>query len=108
VPVITANYILVFCASKDCKLYIFSFMQLQKTEAKMSLFADVEHVALRTREYTEKTRKKLLMERNAIIAARMGALPSRPNQQGAAGNRLPPGYGAPAVRPPNAMPRPSS
>ncbi|VAH94935.1 unnamed protein product [Triticum turgidum subsp. durum] len=81
---------------------------LQKTEAKMSLFADVEHVALRTREYTEKTRKKLLMERNAIIAARMGALPSRPNQQGAAGNRLPPGYGAPAVRPPNAMPRPSS
>ncbi|CAM0875086.1 unnamed protein product [Alopecurus aequalis] len=81
---------------------------LQKTEAKMSLFADVEHVALRTREYTEKTRKKLLMERNAIIAARMGALPSRPNQHGVAGNRLPPGYGAPAVRPPNAMPRPGS
>ncbi|KAM0871531.1 hypothetical protein ACQ4PT_039336 [Festuca glaucescens] len=81
---------------------------LQKTEAKMSLFADVEHVALRTREYTEKTRKKLLMERNAIIAARMGALSSRPNQHGVAGNRLPPGYGAPAVRPPNAMPRPGS
>uniref|UniRef100_A0ACD5X7X2 Uncharacterized protein n=1 Tax=Avena sativa TaxID=4498 RepID=A0ACD5X7X2_AVESA len=81
---------------------------LQKTEAKMSLFAEVENVALRTREYTEKTRKKLLMERNAIIAARMGALPSRPSQHGAAGNRLPPGYGAPAVRPPNAMPRPSS
>ncbi|KQK13472.1 SWI/SNF complex subunit SWI3D isoform X3 [Brachypodium distachyon] len=81
---------------------------LQKTEAKMSLFADIEHVALRTREYTEKTRKKLLMERNAIIAARMGAVSSRANQPGIAGNRLPAGYGGPAVRPPNAMPRPSS
>ncbi|CAN6281607.1 unnamed protein product [Urochloa humidicola] len=80
----------------------------QKIEVKMSLFAEIEQVVLRTREYTEKTRKKLLMERNAIIAARMGALPSRPNQLGAAGNRLPLGYGNPAVRPPNAMPRPSS
>ncbi|CAN6322790.1 unnamed protein product [Urochloa humidicola] len=80
----------------------------QKIEVKMSLFAEIEQVVLRTREYTEKTRKKLLMERNAIIAARMGALPSRPNQAGIAGNRLPPGYGNPAVRPPNAMPRPSS
>ncbi|KAJ1293844.1 hypothetical protein BS78_01G100100 [Paspalum vaginatum] len=80
----------------------------QKIEVKMSLFAEIEQVVLRTREYTEKTRKKLLMERNAIIAARMGALPSRPNQPGVPGNRLPPGYGNPAVRPPNAMPRPSS
>ncbi|RLN18471.1 SWI/SNF complex subunit SWI3D isoform X3 [Panicum miliaceum] len=80
----------------------------QKIEVKMSLFAEIEQVVLRTREYTEKTRKKLLLERNAIIAARMGALPSRPNQPGVAGNRLPPGYGNPAVRPPNAMPRPSS
>ncbi|KAL6637740.1 hypothetical protein ACP70R_025312 [Stipagrostis hirtigluma subsp. patula] len=80
----------------------------QKIEAKMSLFAEIEQVVLRTREYTEKTRKKLLMERNAIIAARMGALPSRANHPGVAGNRLPPGYGNPAVRPPNTMPRPSS
>ncbi|CAN6297980.1 unnamed protein product [Urochloa humidicola] len=80
----------------------------QKIEVKMSLFAEIEQVVLRTREYTEKTRKKLLLERNAIIAARMGALPSRPNQLGVAGNRLPPGYGNPAVRPPNAMPRPNS
>ena len=87
---------------------ILDFMQFQKIEVKMSLFAEIEQVVLRTREYTEKTRKKLLLERNAIIAARMGALPSRPNQPGVAGNRLPPGYGNPAVRPPNAMPRPSS
>ncbi|KAF8675351.1 hypothetical protein HU200_047714 [Digitaria exilis] len=80
----------------------------QKIEVKMSLFAEIEQVVLRTREYTEKTRKKLLLERNAIIAARMGALPSRPNQPGVPGNRLPPGYGNPAVRPPNVMPRPSS
>ncbi|XP_062212241.1 SWI/SNF complex subunit SWI3D-like isoform X2 [Phragmites australis] len=80
----------------------------QKIEVKMSLFAEIEQVVLRTREYTEKTRKKLLMERNVIIAARMGALPSRPNQPGVAGNRLPPGYGNPGVRLPNAMPRPSS
>ncbi|RLN39796.1 SWI/SNF complex subunit SWI3D isoform X3 [Panicum miliaceum] len=80
----------------------------QKIEVKMSLFAEIEQVVLQTREYTEKTRKKLLLERNAIIAARMGALPSRPNQPSVAGNRLPPGYGNPAVRPPNAMPRPSS
>ncbi|TVU45337.1 hypothetical protein EJB05_04822, partial [Eragrostis curvula] len=80
----------------------------QKIEVKMSLFSEIEQVVLRTREYTEKTRKKLLMERNAIIAARMGALPSRPNQPGVAGNRLPPGYGNHVVRPPNAMPRPSS
>ncbi|CAD6214313.1 unnamed protein product [Miscanthus lutarioriparius] len=80
----------------------------QKIEVKMSLFSEIEQVVLRTREYTEKTRKKLLMERNAIIAARMGALPSRPNQPGVAGNRLPPGYGNPPVRPPNAMPRPTS
>ncbi|XP_062214754.1 SWI/SNF complex subunit SWI3D-like isoform X2 [Phragmites australis] len=80
----------------------------QKIEVKMSLFAEIEQVVLRTKEYTEKTRKKLLMERNAIIAARMGALPSRPNQPGVAGNRLPPGYGNPVVRPPNAMRRPSS
>ncbi|KAL6843471.1 hypothetical protein ACP4OV_026533 [Aristida adscensionis] len=80
----------------------------QKIEVKMSLFAEIEQTILRTREYMEKTRKKLLMERNAIIAARMGALPSRANQPGVAGNRLPPGYGNPAVRPPNAMPRPSS
>ncbi|ONM08715.1 SWI/SNF complex subunit SWI3D [Zea mays] len=80
----------------------------QKLEVKMSLFSEIEQVVLRTREYTEKTRKKLLMERNAIIAARMGALPSRPNQPGVAGNRLPPGYGNPPLRSPNAMPRPSS
>ncbi|XP_066368985.1 SWI/SNF complex subunit SWI3D isoform X2 [Miscanthus floridulus] len=80
----------------------------QKIEVKMSLFSEIEQVVLRTREYTEKTRKKLLMERNAIIAARMGALPSRPNQPGVAGNRLPPGYGNPSVRPPNALPRPTS
>uniref|UniRef100_A0A804P8G8 SWI/SNF complex subunit SWI3D n=1 Tax=Zea mays TaxID=4577 RepID=A0A804P8G8_MAIZE len=80
----------------------------QKIEVKMSLFSEIEQVVFRTREYTEKTRKKLLKERNAIIAARMGALPSRPNQTGVAGNRLPPGYGNPPVRPPNAMPRPTS
>lgn len=81
----------------------------RKVEAKVSFLTEVEHLVQRTREYTEKTRKKLLMERNAIIAARMGSLPSRPNQPGAAGNRLPAGYGGPIVRPPpNAMPRPSS
>jgi SWI/SNF related-matrix-associated actin-dependent regulator of chromatin subfamily C len=89
-------------------LIICHFLQFQKIEIKMSLFVEIEQMVLRTREYTEKTRKKLLMERNAIIAARMGTLPSRPNQPGVAGNRLPPGYGNPNVRPPNAMLRPSS
>ncbi|KAL5209309.1 hypothetical protein ABZP36_004932 [Zizania latifolia] len=80
----------------------------RKVEAKVSFLAEIEHLVQRTREFTEKTRKKLLIERNAIIAARMGALPSRPNQPGAAGNRIPVGYGGPVMRPPNAMPRPSS
>ncbi|KAF0910346.1 hypothetical protein E2562_001526 [Oryza meyeriana var. granulata] len=81
----------------------------RKVEVKVSFLTEVEHLVQRTREFTEKTRKKLLMERNAIIAARMGSLPSRPNQPGAAGNRVPAGYGGPVVRPPpNAMPRPSS
>ncbi|KAG8062397.1 hypothetical protein GUJ93_ZPchr0003g17475 [Zizania palustris] len=80
----------------------------RKVEAKVSFLTEIEHLVQRTREFTEKTRKKLLIERNAIIAARMGALPSRPNQPGAAGNRLPVGYGGPVVRPPNAMPRPSN
>uniref|UniRef100_J3LSA9 SWI/SNF complex subunit SWI3D n=1 Tax=Oryza brachyantha TaxID=4533 RepID=J3LSA9_ORYBR len=81
----------------------------RKVEAKVSFLTEVEHLVQRTREFTEKTRKKLLMERNAIIAARMGSLPSRPNQPGAPGNRLPAGYGGPVVRPPpNAMSRPSS
>ncbi|KAG8097987.1 hypothetical protein GUJ93_ZPchr0013g33809 [Zizania palustris] len=80
----------------------------RKVEAKVSFLAEIEHLVHRTREFTEKTRKKLLIERNAIIAARMGAMPSRPHQPGAAGNRLPVGYGGQVMRPPNAMPRPSS
>lgn len=67
-------------------------MQFQKVEAKMSFFAEVEHLVLRARELTEKIRKKLLMERIAIIAARMAAVSSRPNQHGAPGARLPVGY----------------
>uniref|UniRef100_A0A0D9VYC4 SWI/SNF complex subunit SWI3D n=1 Tax=Leersia perrieri TaxID=77586 RepID=A0A0D9VYC4_9ORYZ len=80
----------------------------RKVETKVSFLTEVENMVQRTREFTEKTRKKLLMERNAIIAARMGSMPSRPNQPAAAGNRLPAGYGGPIIRPPNAMPRPSS
>ncbi|XP_062184146.1 SWI/SNF complex subunit SWI3D-like [Phragmites australis] len=66
--------------------------QFQKVEAKMSFFAELEHLVLRARELTKKIRKKLLMERIAIIAARMAAVSSRPNQHGAPGARLPVGY----------------
>ncbi|XP_052153531.1 SWI/SNF complex subunit SWI3D-like [Oryza glaberrima] len=68
--------------------------QLHKMQAKMSVFTEVDNLALRAREHTERTRKKLLMERSAIIASRMAALPPRPNHQpGMPGSRLPVGYG---------------
>lgn len=69
--------------------------QFQKMQAKMSFFTEIENLLLRVREYTEKTRKKLMMERSVIIAARMATIPSRPNQPGAGapGIRLPVGYG---------------
>ncbi|KAF0893220.1 hypothetical protein E2562_023475 [Oryza meyeriana var. granulata] len=68
--------------------------QFHKMQAKMSFFAEIENLVLRVREHTEKTRKKLLMERSAIIASRMAAMPPRPNHQpGMPGSRLPVGYG---------------
>uniref|UniRef100_A0A0E0KM50 SWIRM domain-containing protein n=1 Tax=Oryza punctata TaxID=4537 RepID=A0A0E0KM50_ORYPU len=68
--------------------------QLHKMQTKMSVFTEVDNLVLRAREHTEKTRKKLLMERSAIIASRMAALPPRPNHHpGMPGSRLPVGYG---------------
>uniref|UniRef100_A0A0E0P4H1 SWIRM domain-containing protein n=1 Tax=Oryza rufipogon TaxID=4529 RepID=A0A0E0P4H1_ORYRU len=68
--------------------------QLHKMQAKMSVFTEADNLVLRAREHTERTRKKLLMERSAIIASRMAALPPRPNHQpGMPGSRLPVGYG---------------
>ncbi|KAF8749624.1 hypothetical protein HU200_012642 [Digitaria exilis] len=57
--------------------------QFQKMETKMSFLAEVENMVHRSRELTEKMRKKLLLERNAIIASRMAAMASRTNQPGA-------------------------
>ena len=56
-------------------------MQFQKMETKMSFLAEVENLVLRSRELTEKMRKKLLLERNAIMASRMAAAASRINQR---------------------------
>uniref|UniRef100_A0A0D9W1T7 ZZ-type domain-containing protein n=1 Tax=Leersia perrieri TaxID=77586 RepID=A0A0D9W1T7_9ORYZ len=69
--------------------------QLHKMQAKMAFFTEVENLVLQARSHTEKTRKKLLMDRNAIIASRMAAMPPRPppNQPGMPGSRLPVGYG---------------
>uniref|UniRef100_A0A0D9ZGD9 SWIRM domain-containing protein n=1 Tax=Oryza glumipatula TaxID=40148 RepID=A0A0D9ZGD9_9ORYZ len=68
--------------------------QLHKMQAKMSVFTEADNLVLRAREHTERTRKKLLMERSAIITSRMAALPPRPNHQpGMPGSRLPVGYG---------------
>ncbi|KAL6650260.1 hypothetical protein ACP70R_009185 [Stipagrostis hirtigluma subsp. patula] len=66
--------------------------QFQKIEVKMSFLAEIENLVLRARGLNENIRKKLLMERNAIIASRMAAAQSRPNQHGAPGTRLPVGY----------------
>jgi len=71
-------------------------MQFQKIQTKMSFLTEVENLVLRSRESTERMRKKLMLERNMIIASRMGAAAaaaaSRTNQQGAPGTRLPVGY----------------
>ncbi|OQU81100.1 hypothetical protein SORBI_3006G008300 [Sorghum bicolor] len=70
--------------------------QFQKIQTKMSFLTEVENLVLRSRESTERMRKKLMLERNMIIASRMGAAAaaaaSRTNQQGAPGTRLPVGY----------------
>ncbi|OEL20533.1 SWI/SNF complex subunit SWI3D [Dichanthelium oligosanthes] len=63
--------------------------QSQKIETKLSFLAEIENLVLRSRELTEKIRKKLMMERSAIIASRMAAAVSRTNQHGAPGTRLP-------------------
>lgn len=70
-------------------------VQFQKMETKMSFLTEVENLVLRSRELTERMRKKLMLERSMIIASRMGAAAaaaSRTNQQGALGTRLPIGY----------------
>ncbi|CAD6264349.1 unnamed protein product [Miscanthus lutarioriparius] len=62
--------------------------QFQKIETKMSFLTDVENLVLRSRESTERMRKKLMLEQSMIIASRMGAAAaaaSRTNQQGARG-----------------------
>ncbi|TKW22425.1 hypothetical protein SEVIR_4G227600v4 [Setaria viridis] len=63
--------------------------QFQKMEAKMSFLSEVDNLVLRSRELTEKMRKKLMLERSAIITSRMAAAASRTNQHGAPGTRLP-------------------
>ena len=67
----------------------YCLMQFQKMETKMSFLAEVENLVLRSRELTEKMRKKLLLERNAIMASRMAAAASRINQRWAPEARLP-------------------
>ncbi|RLM65591.1 SWI/SNF complex subunit SWI3D-like [Panicum miliaceum] len=63
--------------------------QFQKMESKMSFLAEVENLVLRSRELTEKMRKKLMLERSGIIASRMSAAASRTNQHRAPETRLP-------------------
>lgn len=77
VPVL--SFLNVLCAA-SLKSYL---VQFQKMETKMSFLAEVENMVHRSRELTEKMRKKLLLERNAIIASRMAAMASRTNQPGA-------------------------
>ncbi|KAJ1269841.1 hypothetical protein BS78_06G008900 [Paspalum vaginatum] len=67
--------------------------QFQKMEAKMSFLAEVENLVLRSGQLTDKTRKKLILDRGMIMASRMAAAAAaRKNQQGAAGTRPPVGY----------------
>uniref|UniRef100_A0A0A9H564 SMARCC C-terminal domain-containing protein n=1 Tax=Arundo donax TaxID=35708 RepID=A0A0A9H564_ARUDO len=66
--------------------------QFQKVEAKLSFFAKVQDLVLRARELPEKIRKKLLIERNEIIASQKAAVLSRPNQRAVPGRRLPLGH----------------
>ncbi|KAL6907837.1 hypothetical protein ACP4OV_002007 [Aristida adscensionis] len=66
--------------------------QFEKMETKMSFFAEIQNMVLRARGLTEKTRRKLSMDRNALLASQMAAMMSRRNQHGVPGIRLPVGY----------------
>jgi SWI/SNF related-matrix-associated actin-dependent regulator of chromatin subfamily C len=69
-------------------------VQFQKMETKMSFLTEVGNLVLRSRDLTERMRKKLLLERSMIIASRMGAAAaSRTIQHGApVTTRLPVGH----------------
>ncbi|XP_072991015.1 SWI/SNF complex subunit SWI3D [Typha latifolia] len=77
--------------------------QLQKMEAKLSFFTDIENVIMRVREQTDRTRQRLLHERSQIIAARLG-LPTpsfRPNPSSIPTSRFATGYGMAGPKPLN-------
>ncbi|XP_008790351.1 SWI/SNF complex subunit SWI3D [Phoenix dactylifera] len=77
--------------------------QLQKLEAKLTLFADIESVIMRVREQTDRARQRLLHERSQIIAARLGLPTSsfRANPPSLPTSRLAMGYGTAGPRPLN-------
>nr|XP_010936291.1 SWI/SNF complex subunit SWI3D [Elaeis guineensis] len=77
--------------------------QLQKLEAKLTLFTDIESVIMRVREQTDRARQRLLHERSQIIAARLGRPTSsfRANPPNLPTSRIAMGYGTTGPRPLN-------
>ncbi|XP_044509074.1 SWI/SNF complex subunit SWI3D-like isoform X2 [Mangifera indica] len=80
--------------------------QLQKLEAKLAFFNEMDNVTLRVREQMERSRQRLYHERAQIIAARLSS--SRPMPTLIPANRMPPNFANSAARPPMSMtsPRP--
>lgn len=80
--------------------------QLQKLEAKLAFFNEMDNVTMRVREQLERSRQRLYQERALIIQARLG--PSRVMQPSVPANRNPMTFANSVARPPMSMtsPRP--
>lgn len=81
-------------------------LQLQKLEAKLAFFNEMDNVTMRVREQLERSRQRLYQERALIIQARLG--PSRVMQPSVPANRNPMTFANSVARPPMSMtsPRP--
>ncbi|KAK4378358.1 hypothetical protein RND71_000220 [Anisodus tanguticus] len=71
--------------------------QLYKLESKLTFFSDMDNVVMRVRELLERSKQRLIHERNQIIASRYGSS-ARPVPLSAPANR-------PGVPPINSVPR---
>ncbi|KAK4340325.1 hypothetical protein RND71_041787 [Anisodus tanguticus] len=71
--------------------------QLHKLESKLTFFSDMDNVVMRVRELLERSKQRLIHERNQIIASRYGSS-ARPVPLSGPANR-------PGVPPTNLVPR---
>ncbi|XP_060168387.1 SWI/SNF complex subunit SWI3D [Lycium barbarum] len=71
--------------------------QLHKLESKLTFFNDMDNVVMRVRELLERSKQRLIHERNQIIASRYGSS-ARPMPPSVPANR-------PGVPPTNSVPR---